>query len=269
MHCRAYGLLAGVVLVGHVCASTLALQIPFINGAEVVIEDACKTENGSLQIINMVLMPSNITIADILRLDPDFSMFVDALDSVNLLQFLENPSVSRTVFAVPDTAFNRVFPPDLRTCLSMYMRRPYNDIWLYHIAPEAHYNSSLALQNFFYTLLLQFLRVDVAENGTIFLGPDRVPITSYIPARNGVIHVIEGVLIPPDFNYGMCEQFVPTTEPPTPTPTEPMNITEPMNTTSPVPSVDVPSPSNMTTPTPTSIGPVGAPGQFNPFPPGP
>lgn len=238
-----------------------------------MIEDACKTENGSLQIINMVLMPSNITIAEILRLDPDFSMFVDALDSVNLLQFLENPSVSRTVFAVPDSAFNGVFPSDLRTCLSMYMRRPYNDIWLYHIAPEAHYNSSLALHNFFYTLLLQFIRVDVADNGTIFLGPDRVRIIPpSIPARNGVIHVVENVLIPPDFNYGMCEQFVPTTQPPTPTPTEPMNITSPtepiMNMTSP----EVTSPSTLASPAPTSLTPVdpmGAPGQFNPFPPGP
>lgn len=243
--------------------SAFASQIPFINGAEVVVEDACKTENGSLQIINMVLMPSNITIAEILRVDPDFSMFVEALDSVNLLQFLENPSVSRTVFAVNNSAFNEVFPSDLRTCLSMYMRRPYNDIWLYHIAAEAHYNSSLALQNFFYTLLLQFIRVDVADNGTIYLGPDNVPILSHIPARNGVIHVVDGVLIPPNFSYGMCEQFVPTTQPPTPTATAPMNIT---NITSPLP----PGNATITTPAPTSVAPpIGAPGQFNPFVPGP
>ena len=245
----------------------LSLQIPFINGAEVVIEDACNTVNGSLQIINKILSPAPImsTIANYLQTNPErFSNFTAALDTVGLLTFLNNPNVSRTVFAVPNNAFASAFPPDLMACISAYMRRPFNDLLLYHIGMEAHYSSSLSLMNFFYTLLGQYLKVEVdAVTGRIALGRCGILIneSDIVQASNGVIHVVEKVLFPDNFSFGMCEIFVPEisptvcevpTPPPSPTP-RPTPIVSPVHPSS---SSDLTHP----TPTPTPT-PVGEPGK--------
>ena len=233
-----------------------------------MIEDACKTVNGSLQIIDQVLMPAEVTIAEILRLLPDqFSMFTAALKSVNLLEFLDNPDVSRTLFAVPNDAFANAFPPDLLTCLMTYMRRPLNDLLLFHIADEAHYNTSLGLKDFLYTLLQKFIRVELdSSSNTILLGMCQVPIIEQnLRGGNGVIHTVDKVLFPQDFNFGMCTQFVPSPSPavcdlpsPSPSPSPTIIIT----------SVAVPSATPM--PTMSLEDPPGRADFFEfPFQPGP
>ena len=189
-------------------------QERFINGAQVITKDACVTKNGILHIINRVLMPSNQTIAQVLRNSPPFSNFTRALDYVGLLEFLDSPNTARTLFVVDNEAFEREIPPELFNCLSVYMRRPLNDLLLFHIVKGTEYNTSIALQRWLYTLQLQFIQVHSFRDGSISLGSDVVPIiATNIPARNGVIHVVDRILFPPTFDFGMCQRFVPT-EPP-------------------------------------------------------
>lgn len=196
-------------------------QLRFISGAQIINENAC-FEQESLHIIDRVFMPSNQTIAAILRQSTNFTSFTRALDSVStlgssmsLLDFLDDPDKSRTVFVVPDEAFMRVIPPDLLNCLSIYMRRPLNDLLLFHIIKGTEYSSSLVYQKWLYTLRSEYLLVHASRDGSLALGSDIVRvITTDIPARNGVIHVVESILFPSVFDYGMCQQFVPT-EPPT------------------------------------------------------
>lgn len=200
-------------------------------------EAACNTVNATLHIIDQVLRPIDSTIAEYLDDNESrFSMFTAALDTVGLLEFLNNPHVSRTVFAVEDDVFASTFPPDLMTCIVNYMRRPLNDILLYHIGEGAFYSSTLANINFFYTILGQFIEVEGdPETGEILLGECRMPIidADIVSASNGVIHVISTVLFPNQFDFGMCTQFVPTPSPvecpvellPSPTPTPMFNMT--------------------------------------------
>ena len=202
-----------------------------------VLADACKTENATLHIINKPLAPSESTIADYLESQDRFESFTDALRRAGILQFLGNPNVSRTVFAVPDTVFDAVFPEGLLECLLNYMRRPINDILLYHIGQGAHYDTSLSRTDFFYTLLGQYVQVEVdSENGDILLGRCGVPIiqSNLIMASNGVIHNINGVLFPNSFSFGMCQSFVPF-----PSPTECPEEPSPSPTVSVFPSVMV------------------------------
>lgn len=212
-----------------------------------MIENACNTENGTLHIIDMHLAPTDRTIAEFLQDNDRFSLFTDALRTVDILRFLDNPNVSRTVFAIPNDSFAAAFPEDLRTCVSNYLRLPFNNLMLFHIAGEAHYTSSLSLMTFLYTLLQQFMQVEVSEDGsTILLGECKIPIieSNIRSLSNGVIHVVEKPIFPDNFSFGMCAPFVPIPspaecpEPPSPSPT----LTTPQ--LSPISSMDL-------TPTPT------------------
>ena len=213
-------------------------------------------------------MPSNETIADILNGDPQFSMFVEALMFAGTFDFLANNDSSHTVFAPTNDAFAEAIPPDLYNCLTSYMRVPLTNLVLYHISKQTDYSQVLSLRQSAFSLFTDYrgprsILVFTAENGTIFLGDlgNQIPITTAdIPASNGVIHVIDGVLMPPDFDYGQCQRFVPTTPPPPttlppttmPPPTTAAPTTMPMTTPM---ATDVMTTETMTTQPPTVVGP--------------
>ena len=227
----------------------------FINGAGIQNADACKTDNGTLHIIDRVLMPSNETIASILDDDPQFSMFVEALMFAGTFNFLTNNDSSHTVFAPTNDAFAEAIPPELYNCLTSYMRVPLTNLVLYHISKQTDYSQVLSLRQSAFSLFTDYrgprsILVFTAENGTLFLGDlgNQIPITTAdIPASNGVIHVIDGVLMPPDFDYGQCQPFVPTTPPPT---TPPPTTLPP--TTMPPPTTAAPTTMSMATTMPMS-----------------
>lgn len=227
--------------------------------------DACVTDGPTLHVIDRVLMPGNETIASILEGDPDFSQFTEALRFARVFDFLDKEDVSRTVYAPTDEAFNRQIPPDLFVCL-MYMRLPLNDLVLFHIAESAEYTSSLSLRQFTYTLQRQPIRLMTDAQGNIIFqtNPPSSIIDANISAINGVIHVIDNVLIPPNMDYGECAEFVPTTPPPTTPPTTTMTtppattMTTPSDTTAPTLAIVTPG-------TPSMVpGPGGQPPSENP-----
>jgi len=235
-----------------------------------VNKNACNTVNGTLHIIDRVLMPSNQTIAQILLADPRFTTMALLLDTLSLLTFLNNPNISRTLFVPTDDIFTQQFPPELINCLQVYMRRPLNDILLFHIATGAEYNTSLALRPWQYTLLLRYLRVHSFANGSIFLGTNLTEIVEpNIPAQNGVIHVINGVLRPPNFDFGMCQRFVPTppppTTPPSPSPSQPPP-TSPSAPPPTSPSIPQPLPTSPSAPQPPPTTSSPSPPQPSPDP---
>ena len=204
-------------------------------------QDACVTVNGTLHIIDRVLMPGNSTIADILSSIDRYSRFRDALETAGTLDFLMRMDISRTVFVPPNDIFDAAIPDALFNCLTAYMRIPLQDLVLYHIAGKADYNTTLALQGFIYTLQLSPLIISTDSAGVISLNRDMsVQITMpNIPALNGVIHEINGVLMPTGFDFGKCQEFAPTTPPPTtPPPTTTLSTTLPP-VTFPVTSMDM------------------------------
>lgn len=195
----------------------------FINGAGIENPDACKTLNGTLHIVNRVLMPGSETIANILVNDPQYSMFVEALMFAGTFNFLNESSSSHTVFAPTNDVFERDIPPELFNCLTSYMRVPLTNLILYHISKQTDYSQVLGLRQSAFSLFTDYngprsLLVLAAENGTLFLGElgDQIAVTTAdIPASNGVIHEVGGVLMPQNFDYGKCQPFVPTIPPPT------------------------------------------------------
>ena len=180
--------------------------------------DACMSTNITLHIIDRVLMPVERTLAQILRSRPELSNFTEALLFANILGFLNKTDVSRTVFAPTNDAFNEQIPPELFTCL-MYMRKPLQDIVLFHIAKSTEYTSSLAISSGVFTLLpnAAFRLSQEDGNVTILTDPQASIVEPDITASNGVLQVIDKVLIPPNFDAGGCSDLVPINAPQTST----------------------------------------------------
>lgn len=242
-------------------------QVPFISGARIVNADACITEGVTLHVIDRVLIPPGgmagmQTIADFLQSSSNFTIFTEALRFANVLSFLGNEDVSRTVFVPNDETFSAQIPDDLLRCL-MYMRLPLSDLVLYHITRGTEYTTSLSLREFRHTLLLgQATRLTTSSEGVITFNNNDPPSSIVVPniaASNGVIHVIDNVLIPPNLDFGMCLEFVPTTPPTAPPPP----TTEPVTTVAAT-TMDLTTPTEVTTPPDVTSGATAlAPGRVD------
>lgn len=212
--------------------------------------DACVADGVTLHVVDRVLMPGMETIATILGRNQSLSMFTEALMFTKVFDFLDKEDVSRTIFVPTNEAFAAQIPDELLVCL-MYRRLPLSDLVLYHIADGAEYTPSLSLREFTYTLLrYQVIRLTTSPEGVITFSnnPPSNIIAANIPASNGVIHVVDSVLIPPNMDFGMCSDLVPTTEPPTEPPTTPAPATmPPVTTTTTEPTTMPPAPTEMTT----------------------
>ena len=184
-----------------------------MGGARIINADACITETATLHVVDRVLVPGMETIADILSAESNFSLFTEALRFTNVNNFLDNEDVSRTVFVPTNEAFSSQIPDELFQCL-MYMRAPLSNLILYHLTKGAEYTSSLSLREYTHTLLpATAIRVLTSPEGVVTLdnNPPSTIIEANISASNGVVHVIDTVLVPPNMNFGMCDDFVPTT----------------------------------------------------------
>ena len=180
--------------------------------------NACTDMLITLHVVDRVFIPVNETIASMLRnrFSADHSAFIEALEFARVLDFLDKGDKSRTLFLPTNEAFNEQIPPDLFICLQ-YSRVQLSDLVLFHMADSAEYTPSLTLRMFSYTRLPgQVLHLTTNANGVIVFQLNNGTITEpNIPASNGVIHIIDRVLIPPNFDFGRCSEFVPTTPPPT------------------------------------------------------
>ena len=190
----------------------------FINGAEVKNSDACLAENGVVHVIGSVIPSSSSSIANVLESNPQFSNFKDLLDALNITKYLQDTCVSRTVFAPT----NNAFPGGALECLKRpENRRIARKLALTHIAYPTDYTSSLSERSFIRTFSRRYLLVCVI-NGTVHLTRDSIPLDQVnIPARNGVIHSINQVLLGSRINFNeLCP--VPPSPGSSPTPSQPM-----------------------------------------------
>lgn len=201
-----------------------------MNGARNVNSNGCTSPTITLHVVDRVFIPTNNTIASILNeLRGEHSGFIEALEFARVIDFLDKTDTAITLFLPTNEAFVEQIPSELFDCLA-FNRVLLSDLVLYHMADNAEYTPSLILRMFSYTRLpSQVLHLTTDESGTIVFQttPPASIIQANIPARNGVIHIIDGVLMPPNFDYMNCQQFVPTTVPPT---TMPMPTTPPMTT---------------------------------------
>lgn len=132
------------------------------------------------------------TIVDIAVEDGRFTTLVTALEAANLVDTL-NSTGPFTVFAPTDDAFATLPEGTLDSLLADIPTL--RNILLYHLVPGRVLAADVVKLSAADTVLGQAVRISV-EGNTVKINDAQVIITD-IQASNGVIHVIDAVLLPP------------------------------------------------------------------------
>ncbi len=161
-----------------------------INNANVSIADI-QTLNGVVHVLDAVILPPNVTVADVVINSPDHTILETAVVEAGLDGALSDLTANLTVFAPVDDAFTGI---DVNALLA----DPTGDltkILQYHVLGAEVLSSTLMDGQTATTLLNQDVTVTIDVNGGVMIN-DAMVIVADIPTLNGVVHVIDGVLLP-------------------------------------------------------------------------
>ena len=211
-----YHVVAGLVMSGDLqngmTAETLGGQMITvdlsegvkINTSSVITADI-KASNGVIHVIDTVLIPETFQLAsataplpsivDIAVSNPDFSILVAALAKAELVEALQAEGPF-TVFAPTNAAFEALLGELGITAEELLGQPQLADVLLYHVVSGAVLSTDLQNGMTAETLGGQSITVDLTDG--VKINKSAVEIAD-IQASNGVIHVIDSVLIPETF----------------------------------------------------------------------
>jgi len=139
--------------------------------------------------------PPTQPISQLLIERPDLGTFVGALGPVSGTLFAEDAGSDFTVFAPTDDAFDAL--PVGSVDLLLATNPKLLELLGYHVVPGTYLASDLSDGQGLTTQSGAELPVSIV-NGTITVGEATIT-ESDLTATNGVVHIVDGVLIPPDF----------------------------------------------------------------------
>lgn len=123
----------------------------------------------------------------------ELSTFVSALKATDLVSALQEPG-SLTVFAPTNDAFSQLPPGRLADLLKPTNKATLKAILTYHIAAEAHQAEDIAVLDWVATLNGSDIKITKTDNG--LMTDTAMIIAADIRCRNGIIHLIDTVLLP-------------------------------------------------------------------------
>jgi transforming growth factor-beta-induced protein len=181
-------------LQGADLAITVEGDVVRVNQAQ-IIEADIRARNGVIHVIDSVLMPPEEpalpSIAEIAQADDRFETLVQAAVAAGLVEAL-NGDTDLTVFAPTDDAFAEVPPAVLETLLGD--PAALTAVLTYHAVPGVHLAAEVVATDSYTTL--QGSDLDITVEGDVVRVNQAQIIETDIMARNGVIHVIDSVLMP-------------------------------------------------------------------------
>ncbi len=209
-----YHVVSGSVMAADVTALTSATTVlgkdvavkvdmgnVYINEAKVIITDIA-TSNGVIHVIDAVLLPPSDdammeknTIVDIAVADGRFKTLVAAVTAAELVETLSGEGPF-TVFAPTDDAFAALPAGTLDSLLLPENKQQLTDILLYHVVSGKVMAADVVTLTSAPTVLGKDVTITV-KDGSVFLNDTVQVIITDIEASNGVIHVIDAVLLPP------------------------------------------------------------------------
>ncbi len=185
-------------LLGESVSIRVEDDMVYINDAQVIITDIV-ADNGVIHVIDTVLLPpteeaqSMGTIVDIAVADGRFETLVAALQAADLVETLSGDGPF-TVFAPTDDAFGKLEEGTVEALLTDVPAL--TDILLYHVVSGEVMAEDVVMLEEAETLLGESLAIRV-EGDMVYIN-DALVTTADIVAYNGVIHVIDTVLLPPE-----------------------------------------------------------------------
>jgi uncharacterized surface protein with fasciclin (FAS1) repeats len=168
----------------------------FIDDAQVTVADI-ETDNGVVHVINAVLLPTN-TVVDVIVGSADHNTLEAAVGAAGLVNTL-NGAGPFTVFAPTDAAF-AALPAGTVEALLADPQGALTQVLLYHVAEGLIPSEEIIdlVDEFAYGLMLNNKTVTfrVNEDG-VFINNAKITVVD-IAADNGIVHVIDAVLLAPD-----------------------------------------------------------------------
>ncbi|WP_295822663.1 fasciclin domain-containing protein [uncultured Deinococcus sp.] len=136
-------------------------------------------------------VPSGTTIAGVVSNDPNFSTLLAAVQAAGLVETLSGPGPF-TVFAPTNAAFAKIPQADLDALLND--REKLRAVLLYHVVPGRV--TAAQVMNLTTAKTVNGANVNVSMMGSSVMINDSTVTQADIRASNGVIHVIDTVLMP-------------------------------------------------------------------------
>jgi uncharacterized surface protein with fasciclin (FAS1) repeats len=172
----------GLLMFGATPLAVTALPQPVFSGSHQSIEQPAEP-----------MAEVELSIAEIAASGEDFTILAAALDAAGLTEALSNGEITVTVFAPTDAAFEALPEGVLETLLLPENRDQLAQILTYHVVDGEVFSTDLVSGE-----------VDTLAGTpiTVMVGEEMVTIneasvvTADIKASNGVIHVIDSVLLP-------------------------------------------------------------------------
>jgi len=179
-------------LLGTDVTVTINANGVFIDNAQVTVADIV-ADNGVVHVIDAVLLPPTQTnsIYDIVSNSNDHTTLKVAIDACALDAVLSDPG-TLTLFAPTDAAFN-LLPAGTVTALLNDIPQ-LTDILKHHVVGATAMSGMLSNNQVVTTLLGTDVTVTINANG-VFIDNAQVTVADIV-ADNGVVHVIDAVLLP-------------------------------------------------------------------------
>jgi hypothetical protein len=143
-------------------------------------------------VLDAVVLPGT-TVADIAIASPAHTILVDAVIAARLLPALTNPFIELTVFAPTDAAFTQILAELDITADELLASEDLTSILLYHVVGAAVLSDDLVAGPVA-TLNGADVTIGLGANVTV---NNATVIVADLEADNGVVHVINAVLLPP------------------------------------------------------------------------
>ena len=152
---------------------------------------ATQTLSTGQQIITTIA--ATATIADIVQTTPELEMLATALGAAGLVPALQLPG-QLTLFAPTNAAFEAIPSQQLQTLLNTTGELA--PLLQYHIVADEALSADLVRLGTALSTTSQPLTITVAADGVVQVNNARI-VQADIVATNGVIHLIDVVLVPP------------------------------------------------------------------------
>lgn len=185
------GLASATTAQGQPVAITTSGGNVFVNDAQVVITDV-QASNGVIHVVDTVILPPSGNIADVLEADGRFTTLLSAVGAADLAETLSNGGPF-TLFAPTDQAFRRLPAGTVPALLGDVPRL--TDILLYHVVDGRVFSGDVVSLTEAPTVQGESIGISISGASVILNGESNVTEVNLL-ATNGVIHVIDRVILP-------------------------------------------------------------------------
>ena len=164
-----------------------------VDGAQVVATDIACT-NGVIHVIDSVILPSEDNIPTVATKAGKFNTLLAAAKAAGLVDALSGDK-PLTVFAPTDDAFAKLPKDTVASLLKPENKDKLKAILLFHVVEGRVYSEdALAAKS---AATLQGSKVEITvKDGSAYVNGAKILATD-VDASNGVIHIIDSVILPP------------------------------------------------------------------------